>query len=68
MTGSRDRSVVASTLMMLAWHPATSNLCSARRVPMLVGTVVGALSFVIALFLGPETNGTQSLNILEHPG
>ena len=26
-------------------------------VPMLVGTVVGAVSFVIALLLGPETKG-----------
>src|SRR5436853_5267800 len=28
-------------------------------IPMLVGTVVGAISFVIALLLGPETKGKE---------
>ena len=28
-------------------------------IPMLVGTVVGALSFVIALSFGPETKGKE---------
>jgi MFS transporter, SHS family, lactate transporter len=27
-------------------------------IPLLVGTVVGAVSFVFALLLGPETKGT----------
>jgi len=27
--------------------------------PMLIGTVIGAASFIIALLLGPETKGTE---------
>jgi len=33
-------------------------------IPMLVGTVVGAISFVIALLLGPETKGKELVSDL----
>ena len=33
-------------------------------IPMLVGTVVGAISFVLALLLGPETKGKELVSDL----
>jgi MFS transporter, SHS family, lactate transporter len=40
---------------VLAYFATTYNLGFA--IPMLVGTVVGAVSFVLALLVGPETKG-----------
>ena len=44
---------VAPVISLLA-----SNLGTGLAVPMLIGTVVGCASFVLALLLGPETKGT----------
>ena len=33
-------------------------------IPMLVGTVVGAVSFILALLVGPQTKGTVMVSEL----
>jgi SHS family lactate transporter-like MFS transporter len=50
---------------VLAYFATTHNLGFA--IPMLAGTVIGAVSFVLALLVGPETKGTEFVADLALP-